>query len=464
MEHIPHQLGLKRSQISKAIKGHPFQISHKQMGSGAGDVVMMLHPHNAKKLLSSYRKGKGVRMTLTPEEINHSIHHGRGFFKSLRRMGSEVLANPVVKTIAKKGARYGADAIGTAVGTAIGDPATGAMIGKMVGNEAEKAIDRHKAKVRKASSPVEAKEMALEAVEKQVDKLPMKYRAVAEEALHSAEDLSTDRYMERKRKEMGLGMKDLMKNIGKAVHKSRHMSIGDAGDALKNMSVGDAVGHAREITGLGMRPKKGSPEMKAYMAKIRGMRGKKMKGEGVMDDIKKGLKKVSKYAIPATTGAIGSALGAVAGGPLGGVAGSTLGTYAGDEINRAIGNGVKRGRGRPRKGAGAMMSAPYKQALKLNKMTYGVELNNMGGENEPVSKFKVNPKVKPSSDEMTLSPYQSINSPAMNPFIPINYQQEGGQSCGYGQAVPYSNIYGRGMKRGKGLAKMGVGLYAGGLY
>jgi hypothetical protein len=82
---------------------------------------------------------------------------------------------------------------------------------------------------------------------------------------------------------------------------------------------------------------------------------------------------------------------------------------------------------------------PYKQALRRN---YGVSLNNVEVVTEPVSKFSgVDKRVRPSSTEMTLSPYQSMSSPAMNPFVPTKYTQQGGTSCGYGG----KGLYGYGL-------------------
>ena len=478
---IPHQLGLAKTQIGKLIRGLPVQISHAQMGSGAGDIVMMLHPHNAKKLLSSYKKGKGVRISMSPEEIHHTIHHGRGFFdwakKAVHSVGNVVgkaLKDPRVRDVAKKGVHYGADILGTAVGTFLGNPVAGAMIGEAVGSSAEHAIDerdvRAGVKHLQGSAKTKGKEIALKAVQAQVKKLPEEYRGVAQQAIHSVID-------------------EVPHDIGYGVRRRGRPRKG-AG------LVDDAVGAVRRMTGLGARPPKGSPEMKAYMAKIRGMR----KGSGIFDDIgrafdprKNGVAKAFEpvqhfaektftpqlgrditsglihQALPAVvSGLASSATSALTGNPYAGFAvGQTLGKYAGKQAGDALGNatgmGVKRGRGRPRKGCGASasMSKAYKQALALNKMTYGLSLNNTSDSNAPISKFHTDPRVKPSSNEMTLSPYQSINSPAMNPFIPMNYQQEGGQSCGYGEAVPHSNIYGQGVKRrGKGL---GGGLYAGGL-
>jgi hypothetical protein len=103
---------------------------------------------------------------------------------------------------------------------------------------------------------------------------------------------------------------------------------------------------------------------------------------------------------------------------------------------------VKRGRGRPKKvvGQGASQSTAYKKALSANFS--GLVLSGADGSNAPVSQFSTNPNVRVSSDEMTLSPYQSTTAPAMNPFIPTYYTQMGGTQSGYG----------------------GRGLYGGGLY
>lgn len=489
---IPHQIGLARPQMGKLMRGLPVQISHAQMGSGAGDIVMMLHPHNAKKLLGSYKKGKGVRIAMSPEEIHHTIHHGRGFFdfakKAVKSVGNfvgQALKNPVVREVAKKGVHYGADILGTAVGTYLGNPVAGAMIGEAVGSAAEHAIDernvRAGAKHLQGSAQSKGRELALDAVQAQVRKLPEAYRGVAQQALHSAID------------------DDIIDSKTGIAHDAIGYGVRRRGRPRKGAGVvEDAIKGVRRITGLGARPPKGSPEMKAYMAKIRSMR----KGSGIFDDIgrafdprrngvAKAFEPVQHFAektftpqlgrdiagtlihkaLPAVvSGATGALVGTATGNPLAGfVAGQTAGKYAGNEagnaLGKAVGMGVKRGRGRPRKGTGASasMSKSYKQALALNKMTYGLSLNNSTGDNAPLSKFHTDPRVKPSSTEMTLSPYQSINSPAMNPFIPMNYQQEGGQSCGYGEATPHTNIYGQGVRRrGKGL--YGGGLYAGGLF
>lgn len=171
------------------------------------------------------------------------------------------------------------------------------------------------------------------------------------------------------------------------------------------------------------------------------------KGGGIGDDILGGLKKVGRYAIPAATGGLaGIGATALTGNPLAGIAASAAGSYGGQKAVEKLGiEGAGARRGRPRKVGGelgAVMSAPYKNAMRLN---FGGLTRASVVSNAPLTSFnQVNPKVKPSSTEMTLSPYQSINSPAMNPFIPAYYTQQGGTSSGYG---------------GKGLYLSGKGLY-----
>jgi hypothetical protein len=120
-----------------------------------------------------------------------------------------------------------------------------------------------------------------------------------------------------------------------------------------------------------------------------------------------------------------------------GMSGAMVGNVAQEYASKGYsrGTGIPRPRGRPRKvgGASAMLSAPYRQALKLNKNTYGLSLGNFSTEsNAPLSAFETDKRVRPSSTEMTLSPYQSLSSPAMNPFVPTYATQAGGTMCGYG--------------------------------
>jgi hypothetical protein len=132
---------------------------------------------------------------------------------------------------------------------------------------------------------------------------------------------------------------------------------------------------------------------------------------------------------------------------LGAEAGNQGGQYLADLIGEKTGLGIKRPRGRPRKvGKGAALSKPFKMAMTNN---FGFEPNHFAIHNAPVSQFRTNPHVTPAPAEMTLSPYQRINSPAMNPFIPTTYIQQGGTSCGYGgRGMMTAHRSGAGMYRG----------------
>ena len=278
---LPHQLHLKKGQVSKMRKGEQVQLSLEQMGADKGKHIIFLDKSNAKKLMSSYKKGKGIRMKLNEEELEHSFQHGRGL----------------------------------------------------------------------------------------------------------GEDSESDEMQKKKS------------------HGKTKMP----------------------------RMTKGSPEAKEWAEKMKKARMAK-KGEGFKEF---GRDAVSKL-LPMATSALGGVAGAyLTKSPAGATAGKELGEMAGRRISKAL------------VGKGAVMSKAYKKALSAN---YGGLEVPVKMKNERSSGV-VDKRVRPSSDEMTLSPYQKTTSPAMNPFIPMTYAQEGGTNGGYGDARPNQNIYGRGRK------KMGVGLY-----
>ena len=460
-EFIPHQMGLMRTQPKNLIMGKPVVIPFHQMGAQAGEHIMMLKPANARKILTAFKKGKGIKMRLTPEEIHHSIHHGAGFmdwakkaYKKVSKGVSSALKNPLVREVAKQGIHYGADALGTAVGTYFGNPEAGYMVGDMLGRAGEHAVENRSVKAGGehlvGSAKQKGKEVAYDAIKQNISKLPAEVQPIARKALDQSFSQTHGQAEAQAEHNMGFGVKR-------------------RGRPSKGGMVGGTHGIRTMGAGLvGGRLVKGSPEAKAYMASIRAKKsggnifkdiGRALdpKKNGVSKAFKKtftpklgneivdGLKVAGHYGIPAITGALGGIAGSTLGG-VGGVAGSALGSYAGNQINKQIGIGV-RGRGRPRKSGGSLASASsaYQQALRNN--FDGLVLNSSSVSNAPVSNFKVNPRVRPSSSEMTLSPYQSMSSPAMNPFIPTSYKQMGGTSCGYG---------------GRGL--VGGGLVGGGLY
>lgn len=401
---IPHQLGLTQAQINKLIDGKPVNIAHRTMGSGAGDTVMLLKPQNARKLLTAYKKGKGMRMTLHPDEIHHSVVSGRGFGKKLMKGLRSVAKNPMVKELGKELLQEGTQALGAAIGSYTGNPQVGMMIGDSLGKAGSQAIDSGSLKKGVRSLKSDARSVALNAMEKGIEELPEEYRGAARMALS-----------------------------------------GDTSGALSNV-MDQKMAQYDYSKGYGI-VRKGSAEMKERMAMLRAMKGGKV---NIGKKIVKGLERVGKpvastlihAGIPVALGVAGNVLG----GPLGGVAGATAGQMIADRVGKSTGMGV-RARGRPRKVGGevATSSKAYKKALRLNYA--GLELVPKTPNNAPLGDYDVNPRVRVSSTEMTLSPYARMDSPAMNPFIPTHYTQQGGTSCGYG---------------GRGIG--GVGLYGYGLY
>jgi hypothetical protein len=422
---IPHQLGLIKDQAKKLVSGKPVIIPHHMMGSGAGNHIVLLKPQNARKLLTAYKKGKGFKLNLTPDELHHTIIHGNGFRDILNKASKAVksaLGHPAVREVAKTGVRYGADAVGAAVGNAVGSPEAGMAVGAILGSAGSAAIDNRSINAGKKQLVGDLKqkgeEIAVDALESNIHRLPPKLQPVAQEALKQ-QSLSA----------FGYGIKN-------------HHYTTRKGDIVHH--IGHHYVREGNMPYSGGKLKKGSAEAKAFMASIRKKKGsKKSSKEGGKINIKDIFKKAGHYLIPAATSALGGVAGTAVGGPLGGIAGSAAGSYAGHEIDQKLGIGIRK-RGRPRKVGGALASdsSAYRQAMRNN---FGLELTANTPNNEPVKDFKTNPRVKPSSTEMTLSPYAGINSPAMNPFIPTNYTQMGGTNCGYGGRGLYGASGGNGL-------------------
>jgi len=230
------------------------------------------------------------------------------------------------------------------------------------------------------------------------------------------------------------------KVIGKVVDKAIDKLVGGAVSFEKIMKspvvqkIGDKVIDKAIDRALGGKLVKGSDEAKERMRKLREMRktGGKASAYNTLVDIQKGLRAMGQ-PFERTIGVNPADIGE----PIGEALGAELykavhGHPRGYGISREIYNAVNK-----KGGKGVKQSGAYKKAMKLNYG--GVELSNAVS-NQPLSKFKRDPRVKPSSDEMTLSPYQSISSPAMNPFVPKTSVEAGGTHA------------------------VGKGLYAGGLF
>jgi len=442
-DYVPHQIHLSLSQIKKLGSGLSTNLKHSQMGADKGEVVVMLKPQNARKMLTSYRKGKGMRLCMSPDEVEKTLTVGRGF-----------------ADIGKKIAHYGATAIGTAVGTYFGNPMAGAMVGEVLGQTAENAIDYGLKKgAKKTKKQLEKK--AMDAIEDKIEELPKEVKVIAKKAIEEIPEkkflgvgLYAGGLYGGKLKKGSPEMKERMAKL-RAMKKGgsvldEKFSINDIKNTGRDLfgkgvldekfSINDIKNTGRDLFGKGVLDDKFSmrdinKKLKDYIKDGSGMRRKKGRGafdfldpnkNGLTDSVNKtftpdlgrdiGSNLIHKGIPSAVGGLTGMAVGGITGNPLAGLAvGSTVGNYAGtklaDEVGRKTGLGMAKI---------TKLSKPYKTAMMYGK--------RMKVPNAPLSKFNdINPRVRPSSDEMTLSPYQQLTSPAMNPFVPKYAFQQGGQ-------------------------------------
>ena len=334
---IPHQIGLLANQTKKLIKGLPVILPHRMIGNGKH--IVLLKKPNARKILTAYKKGKGLKLSLSPDEIHHSIHYGEGFkewaskaFKTVKKGISKALKNPTIREAVKEGLHYGVDALGTALGGVMGNPEAGMMIADTLGKTAEEAIDKQSLKAGKKKlkdvSVQKAKEVAFKAMDENINKLPVELQPSAKTILD---------------------------------------------ETYKQSMPAPTLAPAMSM-GLGLKLVKGSPEAKAYMASIRARKGGKKMAKGPSMPRKKEK----------------------------------------DMDDMRGGKILGRPRGRPKKIGGylATTSKAYRNAMRDN---YNGLVLLSTASNEPVKKFPINPRVwKSAPSEMTLSPFQRIDSPAMN--------------------------------------------------
>jgi hypothetical protein len=76
------QLSISPAQLSKIRKGLPIQISHGSMGNG---VVVSLRPEKAKKMVSAYKRGKGLRIQMDEDEVRAS-----GLLDGIKKIGKKL--------------------------------------------------------------------------------------------------------------------------------------------------------------------------------------------------------------------------------------------------------------------------------------------------------------------------------------------------------------------------------------
>ena len=90
-------LTLTESQFKKMRAGHPIQLAHHQIGGGGLKHHLMLHPETAKKVAGAVRRGKGVRIHVSPHEFHASGEGIRDFFNKIKE-SAQWLKNKVIDT------------------------------------------------------------------------------------------------------------------------------------------------------------------------------------------------------------------------------------------------------------------------------------------------------------------------------------------------------------------------------
>ena len=417
---VPHQLNLTKAQIAKIKKGLPFQIKFDNMGSDKGDVVIGLKEPNAKKLMSAFKKGSGVRMLMDEDEMDYSMKEGQGFLSGIKKgvkkgLSSasktiEKTANQIAKPVKGAVKKYipekdrmflkaeaqklidtSAESLGSMVAEATEDEQLGENIKNSISQTGDNLLSGKKLMIGQKITPIMKK-----AIKLSIDKIEdPQYKMIANSIVKEA---GKGLYGKAGAGLTGKGLS------GRGVHMGEGLS-GMGVHTGKGMCGGGApLGGLGKIMAKETKKKtgrfvKGSQEAKDYMASIRA-------GKGIFDKVGKAFKKGAtntkttlfgkrmademEFILPAVGGIIGGVGGTYMGGPVGSMAGSTAGSAGGKFL-----------------------------ASDMKKRGFGVRSKSApsGRKGMPI---------KPASDLMTMSPYQVLTSPAFSPFYPTSSFQNGG--------------------------------------
>lgn len=80
---IHHKVKLTKNNAKKLAKGENTLLKHEQILDGEHD--LFLTPVQSKKLMRNARRGKGVKLHLSPGELDHSLKKGKGLSDLLSR-------------------------------------------------------------------------------------------------------------------------------------------------------------------------------------------------------------------------------------------------------------------------------------------------------------------------------------------------------------------------------------------
>jgi len=137
-EHIGYKLKLTDAQLKKLASGKGCQLKTDQIGEG---YEMLMCPKKMKKMMSAKRRGKGVRYSMTPEELGLNVEMeggrinfhriGKAFKKGVKAVGKfyrekiRPEVGPSLKNAVKKGIEVGIPALVESAATLIGQPELG---------------------------------------------------------------------------------------------------------------------------------------------------------------------------------------------------------------------------------------------------------------------------------------------------------------------------------------------------
>ena len=281
-----HILHLTSQQLNKFKKGTGFQLSHNQLTANAGKHQVQVHlmPPDLNKLVKNIQAGKGFRFTQ----------------KNVK--GGSIMSF-VKKIIPKDVAKMGLNALADVAGLATTGTPIGLMAMPMINNMVDHVYDAKSMKDLKNNALKSAKDFAMQ----QGNQYAQQNYPDAYNMYNQAKSMNPERFQQYANQ-----------------YAQQHMPSNPYGDF-------------RGYSGRGL--KKGSPEMREKMARLRAMR-KGKNGAGLFQTIHavksaftpKNMKdKAITYGIPAITGTLGATAGSSFG-PAGTVLGSAAGSYAGKQI------------------------------------------------------------------------------------------------------------------------------------
>jgi len=400
------QISVSPAQLSKIKRGLPIQLKHGSINQG--DMVIAVHPENAKKMMSAFKRGKGLRIQMDEDEVRAS-----GLLDGIKRLGKKAeksivdagnkVAKPAKKVISKipkpirdvlQDEAQGlvnttGSTLGMMISQATGDDELGDMVSQGISDVGDELLSGQRLSLGSKILPI-----AKRSVNVVVDQIEdPRYRAVAKQIV----------------KKSGAG---LYGKAGAGLTGRGLSGSGLSGSGMRPAVMRPAVMPPNFIEESGRmhtlphKPKlskprfqKGSQEAKDYMASIRNNK----EGSGFFKKIGKDIKKVGKKG---KTALFGKRIGdeaqfvlPIAGTVIGGTAGSMVGGPFGSALGGAAGG-----------------AAGKAWADDINKRGYGMK----------AGKGRRNPMIRPASDVPTFSPYATLYSAQNHPFTPQSSFQNGG--------------------------------------